>query len=406
MDKKKLVVLGGGAAGFFCAVNAARLHPDINVVLIEKSTKLLSKIKVSGGGRCNVTHADFRISSMAACYPRGEKFLKKAFNNFFTNDTVDWFQNRGVQLKTEDDGRMFPQSNSSQTIIDCLLDEAAKYNVEVITSARLTTCHKRNNNFVLEFENKPQIVSDYLVIATGGFPLLKQYSFLEFSKHSIVKPVPSLFTFNIQNKELASLMGVSVNAQIKIAGTKFLSSGSILITHWGLSGPAILKLSAFAAIYLAEQEYNYKIFVNWLPDYNEQTLRQKILAYKISCGAKRVSNKMELNIPGRLWEYLIIKANTNPERRWADLKSSEINSLIKHLNADEYFVKGKTTFKEEFVTAGGISLNEVDHNTMESKLVKGLYFAGEILNIDGITGGYNFQNAWTTGYIAAKSLKQ
>ncbi len=406
MDKKKLVVLGGGAAGFFCAVNAARLHPDINVVLIEKSTKLLSKIKVSGGGRCNVTHADFRISSMAACYPRGEKFLKKAFNNFFTNDTVDWFQNRGVQLKTEDDGRMFPQSNSSQTIIDCLLDEAAKYNVEVITSARLTTCHKRNNNFVLEFENKPQIVSDYLVIATGGFPLLKQYSFLEFSKHSIVKPVPSLFTFNIQNKELASLMGVSVNAQIKIAGTKFLSSGSILITHWGLSGPAILKLSAFAAIYLAEQDYNYKIFVNWLPDYNEQTLRQKILAYKISCGAKRVSNKMELNIPGRLWEYLIIKANTNPERRWADLKSSEINSLIKHLNADEYFVKGKTTFKEEFVTAGGISLNEVDHNTMESKLVKGLYFAGEILNIDGITGGYNFQNAWTTGYIAAKSLKQ
>ncbi|MBS1762864.1 MAG: NAD(P)/FAD-dependent oxidoreductase [Bacteroidetes bacterium] len=406
MDKKKLVVLGGGAAGFFCAVNAARLHPDINVVLIEKSTKLLSKIKVSGGGRCNVTHADFRISSMAACYPRGEKFLKKAFNNFFTNDTVDWFQNRGVQLKTEDDGRMFPQSNSSQTIIDCLLDEAAKYNVEVITSARLTTCHKRNNNFVLEFENKPQIVSDYLVIATGGFPLLKQYSFLEFSKHSIVKPVPSLFTFNIQNKELASLMGVSVNAQIKIAGTKFLSSGSILITHWGLSGPAILKLSAFAAIYLAEQDYNYKIFVNWLPDYNEQTLRQKILAYKISCGAKRVSNKMELNIPGRLWDYLIIKANTNPERRWADLKSSEINSLIKHLNADEYFVKGKTTFKEEFVTAGGISLNEVDHNTMESKLVKGLYFAGEILNIDGITGGYNFQNAWTTGYIAAKSLKQ
>lgn len=406
MDKKKLVVLGGGAAGFFCAVNAARLHPDINVVLIEKSTKLLSKIKVSGGGRCNVTHADFRISSMAACYPRGEKFLKKAFNNFFTNDTVDWFQNRGVQLKTEDDGRMFPQSNSSQTIIDCLLDEAAKYNVEVITSARLTTCHKRNNNFVLEFENKPQIVSDYLVIATGGFPLLKQYSFLEFSKHSIVKPVPSLFTFNIQNKELASLMGVSVNAQIKIAGTKFLSSGSILITHWGLSGPAILKLSAFAAIYLAEQDYNYKIFVNWLPDYNEQTLRQKILAYKISCGAKRVSNKMEFNIPGRLWEYLIIKANTNPERRWADLKSSEINSLIKHLNADEYFVKGKTTFKEEFVTAGGISLNEVDHNTMESKLVKGLYFAGEILNIDGITGGYNFQNAWTTGYIAAKSLKQ
>lgn len=406
MDKKKLVVLGGGAAGFFCAVNAARLHTDINVVLIEKSTKLLSKIKVSGGGRCNVTHADFRISSMAACYPRGEKFLKKAFNNFFTNDTVDWFQNRGVQLKTEDDGRMFPQSNSSQTIIDCLLDEAAKYNVEVITSARLTTCHKRNNNFVLEFENKPQIVSDYLVIATGGFPLLKQYSFLEFSKHSIVKPVPSLFTFNIQNKELASLMGVSVNAQIKIAGTKFLSSGSILITHWGLSGPAILKLSAFAAIYLAEQDYNYKIFVNWLPDYNEQTLRQKILAYKISCGAKRVSNKMELNIPGRLWEYLIIKANTNPERRWADLKSSEINSLIKHLNADEYFVKGKTTFKEEFVTAGGISLNEVDHNTMESKLVKGLYFAGEILNIDGITGGYNFQNAWTTGYIAAKSLKQ
>lgn len=406
MDKKKLVVLGGGAAGFFCAVNAARLHPDINVVLIEKSTKLLSKIKVSGGGRCNVTHADFRISSMAACYPRGEKFLKKAFNNFFTNDTVDWFQNRGVQLKTEDDGRMFPQSNSSQTIIDCMLDEAAKYNVEVITSARLTTCHKRNNNFVLEFENKPQIVSDYLVIATGGFPLLKQYSFLEFSKHSIVKPVPSLFTFNIQNKELASLMGVSVNAQIKIAGTKFLSSGSILITHWGLSGPAILKLSAFAAIYLAEQDYNYKIFVNWLTDYNEQTLRQKILAYKISCGAKRVSNKMELNIPGRLWEYLIIKANTNPEKRWADLKSSEINSLIKHLNADEYFVKGKTTFKEEFVTAGGISLNEVDHNTMESKLVKGLYFAGEILNIDGITGGYNFQNAWTTGYIAAKSLKQ
>lgn len=406
MNKKKLVVLGGGAAGFFCAVNAARLHPDINVVLIEKSTKLLSKIKISGGGRCNVTHADFRISSMAACYPRGEKFLKKAFNNFFTNDTVDWFQSRGVQLKTEEDGRMFPQSNTSQTIIDCLLDEAAKYNVEVITSARLTTCHKRNNHFILEFENKPQISSDYLVIATGGFPILKQYSFLEFSKHSIVKPVPSLFTFNIQNKELASLMGVSVNAQVKIGGTKFLSSGSILITHWGLSGPAILKLSAFAATYLAEQDYNYKIFVNWLPDFNEQTLRQQIFAYKISCGAKRISNKMELNIPGRLWEYLTIKAGIPSERRWADLKSSEINSLLNHLNADEYFVKGKTTFKEEFVTAGGISLDEVDHNTMESKLVKGLYFAGEILNIDGITGGYNFQNAWTTGYIAAKSLKQ
>lgn len=405
MDKKRLLVIGGGAAGFFCAVNAARMNPALEVIIVEKSSKLLSKVRVSGGGRCNVTHSCFSIADMIKKYPRGESFLKKAFHHFFTTDTIAWFKERGVELKTEADGRMFPVSNSSETIVDCLMKEANKYGVEILMNREVGELSMVNSQYAIKFKDDSKLVADFVCIASGGYSKLAQFDWLKKLGHSIEEPVPSLFTFNIPGNSITALMGVSVKeAAVKIAGSKLNSSGPLLITHWGMSGPAILKLSAYGARELAKANWHFKIITNWLPSYNEQSLKEKMQQLRFNIASQKIINRNPFELPQRLWEYLLQQSGINENLRWADLPAKEQNKLIKNCCAREFEVKGKTTFKEEFVTAGGISLNEIDHNTMESKIAPNLFFAGEVLDIDGITGGFNFQNAWTTGWIAAKAL--
>ena len=397
--------MGGGAAGFFCAVNAARLNPGLEVIILEKSNKLLSKVKVSGGGRCNVTHACYSIAEMIKKYPRGSSFLKKAFHHFFTNDTIAWFKERGVVLKTEADGRMFPVTDSSQTIIDCLMREANKYGIEIRMNKEVKGIYTDAGKWNLLMKDDAVLPADFICIASGGYPKILQYDWLKRSDHNIEEPVPSLFTFNMPNNTIIALMGVAVeNATVKIVGSKLSESGPLLITHWGMSGPAILKLSAWGARELAKNNYHFSILVNWVPYYNENSLRDKIQKVRFELAAQKIVKRNPLALPNRLWEYLLIQSGINVELRWADLPAREQNKLIKNLCAQEHTVKGKTTFKEEFVTAGGVDLSEIDFNTMQSKKQTGLFFAGEIINVDGITGGYNFQNAWTTGWIAAKAI--
>ena len=400
-----MVVIGGGAAGFFCAVNAARLNPSLEVTIIEKTSKLLSKVKVSGGGRCNVTHACFDIADMSKRYPRGGNFVKKTFHQFFTTDTITWFQERGVELKTEDDGRMFPVTDSSQTIIDCLLKEVNRYGVQLMMNREVSSIHSQSSKFNLQFSNGETLIADFICIASGGYPKALMFDWITKLDHSIEAPVPSLFTFNMPGHPITKLMGVSVEkAHIRIIGTKLEQEGPLLITHWGLSGPAILKLSAWGARILKEKNWEFSIAVNWLTDYNEQTLREKLQQLRHENGSQRIIAKNIFGLPSRLWEFLVTDAGVKSEMRWADLPLAIQNKLTRNLCYYELAIKGKTTFKEEFVTAGGIRLNEVDANTMMSKKVPNLYFAGEILDVDGITGGFNFQHAWTSGYIAAKSI--
>ncbi len=413
--QQQLVVIGGGAAGFFCAINAARLNPALKVTIVEKSNKVLSKVKVSGGGRCNVTHDCIEIGELIKRYPRGQNFLKKAFHWFSTKDTIQWFSERGVTLKIEADGRMFPVTNTSQTIIDCLLKEATKYGVVIklgfdVTSIELLSeVSVEHSTSVMELKatNSKSITCNYLCIASGGYPKAIQFEWLKKIGHTIESPVPSLFTFNIPNHSITQLMGVSVEqAQIKIVGSKLSNSGPLLITHWGLSGPAVLKLSAYGARELSSTNYHFKILVNWLMQYNEQTLKDEWQHLRQQYSSNKIHNKNPFGLPNRLWTYLVASSDINENLRWADVNSKQQNQLIKNLTAQEFEVKGKTTFKEEFVTCGGIKLSEVDANTMQSKMAPNIYFAGEVLDIDGITGGFNFQNAWTSGWIAAKAIAE
>lgn len=408
--KKKLIIVGGGAAGFFCAVNAAAKNPELEVSIVEKSSKLLSKVRISGGGRCNVTHACYSISEMIKKYPRGEKFLKQAFRHFFTTDTIDWFEKRGVEIKAETDGRMFPVSNSSETIIDCLMREAKKNNVQILMNRDVVKIEhliesENKQEFRISFKNGDDLLADFVCIACGGFPKALQYNWLKNLGHHFEDPVPSLFTFNVPKHPISGLMGISVeNVQVKINGIKLSQNGPLLITHWGFSGPAVLKLSAFAALELAAMNYDFSISINWLSDYNENTLLEKMKTIRFDYAAKKMINKNPFGLPQRLWEYQLSQCGIDPDIRWADLPVKQQNLLAKQLCAEQFPVKGKTTFKEEFVTAGGIKLSEVNANTMESKLVPNLFFAGEILNVDGITGGFNFQHAWTSGWIAAGEI--
>ncbi len=399
-----LVVIGGGAAGFFCAVNAAA-GGRLRVVVLEKSDKLLSKVKISGGGRCNVTHACFSISEMARKYPRGGNFVKKTFHRFFTQDTINWFAERGVELKTEADGRMFPVTDNSQTIIDCLLQEAARHHVEIRMRAGVETVEPKEDRFILTLANGQSLTADYVCMACGGYPKASMFDWMRNLGHTIEAPVPSLFTFNIPAHKLTQLMGISVDeVVVKINGTKLKETGPVLITHWGLSGPAILRLSAWGARELAGKNWHFPVQLNWLPAFNEETLKEEMQRLRFAQATQKVANRNAFGLPARLWEFFLLEAGVPEDCRWAELPAKEQNRLIKHLCAYELEVKGKTTFKEEFVTAGGVELSEVDTHTLMSKKIPGLYFAGELLNVDGITGGFNFQNAWTTGYIAAQSI--
>ena len=402
---KSLIVIGGGAAGFFCAINAARMNPLLKVIIVEKTGKLLSKVKVSGGGRCNVTHACYSITDMIKKYPRGGSFLKKAFHHFFTADTIAWFKERGVELKTEQDGRMFPVNNTSQTIIDCLMMEVNNYGVEILMNKEVKEINKAAERWQILFANYATMEADFICIASGGYSKSSQFEWLEKLGHTIEPPVPSLFTFDMPGNTITSLMGVTVeNVAVKIAGTKLSETGPLLITHWGMSGPAILKLSAWGARQLAIDNYRFTAIVNWLPLYNEQSLKDKFQQVRFEIAAQKISNRNPFVLPQRLWEYLLLQSGVNLDMRWADLPAKEQNKLIKNLCAQEFAVNGKTTFKEEFVTAGGVILNEIDYNTMESNIAPNIFFCGEVMDTDGVTGGFNFQNAWTTGFIAAKAI--
>ena len=405
MSKKRLVVIGGGAAGFFCAINAAQMNPALEVIIVEKTSKLLSKVRISGGGRCNVTHHCFSMAEMIKKYPRGNQFLKRAFHHFFTTDTIRWFEERGVQLKTEADGRMFPTTDSSETIVNCLMKEVNKNGVQILLNREVAALSMLNDEWSIGFKDGEKIMTDFVCIASGGYPKSLQFEWLKKSGHTIETPVPSLFTFNMPGNNVTSLMGiVAENASVKIAGSKLQEQGPLLITHWGMSGPCILKLSAWGARELAVKNYQFSILVNWLPAFNEQTLKDKFQQVRFDQAAQKIVNRNAFGLPQRLWQYLLQQSGVNENLRWADLPAKEQNKLIKNICAQEFAVSGKTTFKEEFVTAGGVALEEVDYNTMQSKIVPNLFFAGEVLNIDGVTGGFNFQSAWTTGFIAAKAI--
>jgi predicted Rossmann fold flavoprotein len=407
--QKELIVIGGGAAGFFCAITAARLNKNLKVTILEKSSKLLSKVKISGGGRCNVTHALFDIGEMSRRYPRGQNFVKKTFHQFFTTDTIQWFEERGVELKAEKDGRMFPVTDSSQTIIDCLMQEANKYGVEIRMNSEVKEIVQSSESgvqtFTLRLSDSRLLTSDFLCIATGGYPKSSMFEWLPNLGHTIADPVPSLFTFNLPKHPITALMGVSVeHTRVKVEGTKLLEEGPVLITHWGLSGPAVLRLSAWGARELAVRSYEFTVHINWLPGYNEQRLKSEFQHFRNSFSTKKIINHNFSSLPNRLWQFLLEQSGVKEEMRWADLPAKIENVLIKNLVDYIVEVKGKTTFKEEFVTAGGINLSEVDANTMMSKKVPNLYFAGEVLDVDGITGGFNFQHAWTSGWIAGKNI--
>ncbi len=407
MGKKRLVVIGGGAAGFFCAINAAQMNPAFEVIIVEKTGKLLSKVRISGGGRCNVTHHCFSMAEMIKKYPRGNHFLKKAFHHFFTTDTIRWFEERGVQLKTEADGRMFPTTDSSETIVNCLMKEVNKYGVQILLNREVAALSIVNGEWSIEFNDGSTIQANFVCVASGGYPKAMQFEWLKKLGHTIEAPVPSLFTFNMPGNNIISLMGiVAENASVKIAGSKLQEQGPLLITHWGMSGPCILKLSAWGAKELAAKNYQFSILVNWLPAFNEQTLKNKFQQVRFNQAAQKIVNRNAFGLPQRLWQYLLQQSGINENMRWADLPAKEQNKLIKNSCVQEFAVSGKTTFKEEFVTAGGVALQEVDYNTMQSKIVPNLFFAGEVLNIDGVTGGFNFQSAWTTGFIAAKAISK
>ena len=409
MEHKKLIVIGGGAAGFFCALTAARMNRDLQVTIVEKSNKLLSKVKVSGGGRCNVTHACFEIPEMIRHYPRGANFLKKAFHQFFTTDTIEWFKERGVSLKAEADGRMFPITDSSQTIIDCLLREANQFGVNILMNTDVNQIIPSNNGFSLQYSrsaaDRGQSTADFLCIATGGYPKSSMFAWLKQLGHSIEEPVPSLFTFNTPSHPITKLMGVSIlEARIKILDTKLEQMGPLLITHWGLSGPAVLKLSAWGARELAERNWEFGIRVNWLPNYEDQSLREQMQKFRSNLSTQKLYSKNPFAIPQRLWEFFLSESGIESEMNWADLPSKQQNKLITTLLRYEMKIKGKTTFKEEFVTAGGIRVSEIDPNNMMSKKIQNLFFAGEVMDVDGVTGGFNFQHAWTSGFIAERGL--
>jgi len=399
------VVIGAGAAGYFSAITCAQANSNNEVILVEKTSKTLQKVLVSGGGRCNVTHACFEPKQLSLNYPRGEKELRAAFAHFQPQDTMNWFESRGVKLKIEPDNRVFPVSNNSESIIDALEEAAQKAGVRLILNCGIQSITKQaDGSFKLHTTREDMLIAKRIVIASGGSPKESGLNWLKALGHEIVTPVPSLFTFNIKDPNLRALSGISSEqAQVKIAGTKIETTGPVLITHWGLSGPAILKSSAFAARVLAEKAYNFDLEIKWILGANEDALRQELMSLKAMHPSKQVQNSLYLNLPKRLLFYLLNKSGIDEQSRWQEVSKDSINKFIVSVLYDKYRAEGKTGFKEEFVTSGGVSRSDINFKTMESKKVEGMYFAGEIIDIDGITGGFNFQAAWTTGYIAGNA---
>ncbi len=407
LNSIKVVVIGGGAAGFFGAISCANTHPHAEVILLEAGQQFLAKVRISGGGRCNVTHACFDSTQFVQNYPRGGKALRGAFSRFQAKDTVEWFTQKGVTLKTEEDGRMFPITDNSETIVNCLIDTAKQAGVQIKTQARVTDIqvHSQNhqNSFKITLKSGEILTADRLLLATGSNPM--GYRWAQQLSHKIIPPVPSLFTFNINDERFKDLAGISVNhAKIKLPKAKLEQTGPLLVTHWGLSGPAVLKLSAWGARFLQDCHYQTSLIINWLPQSNPEVLREELLAVKSQLPHRVISSSCPVLIPRRLWKQLILAVGIDEQKRWGEVSNKVINQLIPELTQGEYQVKGKGVFKEEFVTCGGVSLKEVNFKTMESRCCPNLYFAGEILDIDGVTGGFNFQSAWTTGWLAGQAM--
>ncbi len=399
--KYDVLIVGGGAAGFFTAINVAENNPKLKIAILERGKDVLSKVRVSGGGRCNVTHAEFMPNELSKNYPRGEKELKGPFHTFMTGDTMDWFDRRGVALKIEEDGRIFPVSDSSLTIIDCFLSEAKRLRIEILKNHAVKDFYSKDDEWVVQ-TSQGNFVATKLMIATGSNP--KIWKHLQDLGHETLDAVPSLFTFNSKDPRIKDLPGVVTNATIKVKDSKLSSEGPLLITHWGMSGPAILKLSAWGAIELHTKEYNFEIVVNWLQYQAQQEALDMLGTLKETYPKQQICTYTQFELPKRLWQSLVLASGIEKNTRWADVNKTQLNALSQQLTQGVFKVKGKSTFKEEFVTAGGIDLKEVNFKTFESKKYKNLYFAGEVLNIDAITGGFNFQNAWTGAFIAAQAI--
>lgn len=405
MKHADVIIIGGGAAGFFTAINAAEANPKSKIIILERGKEVLTKVKISGGGRCNVTHAEFIPKELTQNYPRGEKELLGPFHTFMTGDTIDWFEKRGVPLKIEEDGRMFPVSNSSQTIIDCFLFETRRSGVEVILNQSVKEIRQLESSFHIT-TTSDRFAAEKIVIATGSNP--KIWKILEDLGHAIIPAVPSLFTFNINDSRIMDLPGLSTNSSVKILDsngkTVLENQGPLLITHWGMSGPAILKLSAWGARLLEPLKYKFKIEINWLENISEEEIFDKLKSLKSDFGRQTLFKYTQFGLPKRLWQNLSKAAGINENLTWAEATRENLQNIANQLTAGVFQVEGKSTFKEEFVTAGGVDLKEVNFKTFESRVIKNLFFAGEVLNIDAITGGFNFQNAWTSGFIVSRNL--
>ncbi|MBO0948009.1 BaiN/RdsA family NAD(P)/FAD-dependent oxidoreductase [Fibrella forsythiae] len=406
MSSRQLAIIGGGAAGFFGAIAAAEADPTATVTIYEKGRQVLQKVRVSGGGRCNVTHACFDHKKLVTHYPRGDRWLRPLLTQFDAAGTVRWFENRGVALKTEADGRMFPTTDSSETIIDCLLGTARRLGVRIQTSCGVERLEPlESGGYMLHLLTGERTRADRVLVATGGYPQAPSYGWMPEQAEPLQSPVPSLFTFNTPGNPLLALAGVSVPmARVQVIGTKQQQSGPLLITHWGFSGPAVLKLSAWAARDLANCDYRFSLRINWTPDKNEDQLREAMGTFRQLHPKKQVTSQNPVGLPARLWDVFCQEAGVTEGLRWADLPGKVQNRLIERIGNSQFAVVGKSTFKDEFVTCGGISLGAIDPHTLESRAHTGLFFAGEVLDVDGVTGGFNFQNAWTTGYVAGKQL--
>lgn len=401
----QVIVIGGGAAGFFGAIACAEAHPDRRVILLEAGQQPLGKVRISGGGRCNVTHACFEPGALVQNYPRGGKALRGPFTRFQPKDTVAWFQRRGVTLKTEPDGRMFPITDSSETIVECLWQGARRSGVEIRLGSPVVAVEARSEGFEVALRSGDRLRCDRLLLATGSQP--QGHRIAQSLGHHIEPPVPSLFTFNVPDPALRALAGVALDAahlRLSLGTQKFEQTGPLLVTHWGLSGPAVLKLSAWAARSLHECRYQTTLQINWLPGENLETVRQTLVEARSQMPQRTLGAHRPVPLPRRLWDYFVSRAQLQPETRWAELSNKSLNHLALELVQGQYPVRGKSTFKEEFVTCGGVSLKEVNFKTLESRLCAGLYFAGEVLDIDGVTGGFNFQSAWTTAWLAGQAM--
>ena len=398
----RIAIIGGGAAGFFAAIRAKETRPDSDVVIYEKGSRPLAKVAVTGGGRCNLTNSFARIRDLRQAYPRGDKLMKRLFKAFDYQDAYEWFESRGVELVTQDDECVFPCSQSSQTIIDCLTENARRLGVRIITRQALGRILPQEGHLHLIYnKGQAEAIADRVIITTGGHPQEDDFRYLQELGHEITPPVPSLFTFNIPDKPLRILMGTVVeNAITTIVGTKMRSAGPLLITHWGMSGPAILRLSSYGARWAAERGYRFQIAVNWVNETNASQVSERLAEIVASNNGKQTGNVRPYDLPSRLWLHLLNKANIPAGKRWGEIGKKGLNKLVETLTNDIYPVEGKSRWREEFVTCGGVSLASIQPNTLESKHVKGLYFAGEVCDVDAITGGFNLQAAWTMGYVA------